>query len=68
MLGVLLPTAIAQAISADQAAAIAAQATGGRVLSVRLIQRGAPAYYVKVLLAGGRVRTVCVSANSGALC
>lgn len=56
----------AQAISADRAAAIAAGQTGGRVLNVRGMQRGGRfIYYVKVLVSGGRVRTVLIDGQTG---
>ena len=57
----------AASISSDRAAAIAREATGGRVLSVRLTGNGRPWYRVKVLTRSGRVRTVGVDARSGAL-
>ena len=54
---------LAQAeISADRAAAIARDATGGRVLKV---QRKGKVYQVRVLLDGERVRNVKVDARSG---
>lgn len=55
---------LAQALSADAAAGIAAQATGGRVLGVQL--NGA-VYVVRVLLPNGVVRDVNIDANSGAV-
>jgi uncharacterized membrane protein YkoI len=61
---------IAQAdvnIAPRQAASIARGATNGRVLSVKLSRSGNPFYRVKVLLAGGRVRTVLVDATTGQL-
>ena len=51
-------------ISADRAAAIAASATGGRVLKV---ERQGSVYKVRVLLDGQRVRNVSVDARTGAL-
>lgn len=56
--------ALAQAISADAAAGIAAQATGGRVLGVQL---SGPVYMVRVLLPDGVVRDVAIDANTGAV-
>jgi len=55
-------------IGANGAARVVRQATAGRILAVRRVRtdRG-PAYRVKVLLAGGRVRIVLVDAASGAL-
>lgn len=55
----------AVSISREQAAAIARDATGGRVLSVEL--QGGRTWRVKVLLDGKRVRTVRVDARSGAV-
>lgn len=49
-------------ISADRAAAIARNATGGRVLNV---QRQGAVYRVRVLLDGERVRNVTVDARTG---
>jgi uncharacterized membrane protein YkoI len=49
-------------ISRDQAAAIARDATAGRVLKVELKGN---TYHVKVLLAGERVRTVRIDARTG---
>jgi len=51
-------------ISADRAAAIAANATGGRVLKV---ERKGSVYKVRVLLEGQRVRNVSVDARTGKL-
>ncbi len=51
-------------IGEDAAAEQARRATGGRVLSVR---KGKRSYRVKVLLPGGRVRTVAVDSRSGRL-
>lgn len=47
-------------LSADEAAAIASRATGGRVLKV---QPGGSGYSVRVLLSNGQVRTVHVGAD-----
>jgi uncharacterized membrane protein YkoI len=63
------PLSLAQgglAISPDEAAALVRQSSGGRILGVRRIAtaRG-PAYRVKVLLDGGRVRVFVVDAGSG---
>ena len=56
------------AIGADQAAALARDATGGEVLGVRTVRRdGKPLYQVKVLLPGGRVRVVPIDAQTGRL-
>ena len=51
-------------ISRDQAAAIAREQTGGRVLRVQLQGKS---YRVKLLLSGERVKTVRVDADSGKL-
>ena len=56
-------TAQQNLISPKQAAAIAQQSTGGRVLSVDLA--GQRVYRVKVLLDNSRVRTIRVDARSG---
>jgi hypothetical protein len=47
-------------MSAEQAASIVQRAYGGRVVSVKPAGGG---YNVRVLLAGGRVKTVLVDAN-----
>lgn len=52
-------------VGADSAAAAVRRSTGGRVLSVDLSPNGRPTYRVKVLLPGGRVRSVRVDARSG---
>lgn len=52
-------------IGRDAAADTVRRATGGRVLSVRKGKRGT--YRVKVLLPGGRVRTVPVDGRTGRL-
>jgi uncharacterized membrane protein YkoI len=52
-------------ISRERAAAIAREATGGRVLSVDL--QGGRSWRVKVLLNGERVRTVTIDARTGAV-
>ena len=49
-------------VGPDQAAAVAAQATGGRVLSV---DRAGRAWRVKVVTGRGEVRVVMVDAASG---
>lgn len=49
-------------IGPDAAAATVREATGGRVLKVR---RGKGIYRVKVLLPGGRVRTISVHGQTG---
>jgi hypothetical protein len=56
-------------ISENAAAAAAARATGGRVLSVRRDSgnAGQPGYTVKVLMPDGRVRNVRVDGASGAV-
>jgi hypothetical protein len=63
------PLRLAQAtlsVSADQAAALVREASGGRILDVRLENRSrGPVYRVKVLLEGGRVRVYRVDAGSG---
>ena len=63
--GVLI---LAQAgdIGASAAASAASAASGGRVLGVKRKQSGARIIYrVKVLLPGGRVRTMSVNGQSG---
>jgi len=53
-------------IGPDAAAAKVRKATGGRVLGVRRGKgRGSPIYRVKVLLPGGRVRTIGVHGQTG---
>lgn len=53
-------------ISADRAAAIAAEATGGRVLSVdRQAGDDGVVYRVKVLMSDGRVRVIRIDGASG---
>jgi hypothetical protein len=56
----------APAMSADEAAALVRQSSGGRILGVRRVDtaRG-PAYHIKVLLDGGRVRVFVVDAGKG---
>jgi hypothetical protein len=54
------------AVSADEAAALVRSASGGRILGVRRINTPqGPAYRVRVLLDGGRVRVYLVDAGSG---
>ncbi len=54
--------------ASDRAAAIARSATGGKVLGVsRGGSRNKDIYRVKVLLRGGRVRSVLVDIRSGTL-
>jgi uncharacterized membrane protein YkoI len=56
------------AIGAEQAAAIARNATGGRVLGVRSIQRDdALVYEVKVLSKDGRVRIIRIDGRNGGI-
>lgn len=56
----------AATVSADEAAALVREATGGRILDVRLDGAARPPVYrVKVLLDGGRVRVYRVDANTG---
>lgn len=58
----------AAGISLQQAVRKVRRATGGRVLSAGPAEvDGRPAYRVKVLMPGGRVRVVLVDARSGAL-
>jgi uncharacterized membrane protein YkoI len=52
-------------IGPDQAAAIAAQAHGGRVLSVDRAGGPRPAWRVKLVTARGEVRVVLVDAATG---
>ncbi len=55
-------------IGANGAARAARRATGGRVLTVRRVRTdNGPAYRVKVLARGGRVRVLLVDATSGTL-
>jgi uncharacterized membrane protein YkoI len=57
-----------QAVDSNAAAAKVRAHTGGRVLGVRAADRnGRPAYQVKVLLSGGRVRAFWVDARTGQL-
>lgn len=52
--------------SADEAAAVAREATGGRVLGVQTERKGdALVYRVKVLLDDGRVQIITVDGDSG---
>ncbi|HJP04046.1 MAG: PepSY domain-containing protein [Gammaproteobacteria bacterium] len=53
-----------ESISRDEAASIAKEATGGRILSV---ERKGNSYRVKVLLKRERVRTVRIDARTGKL-
>ena len=53
---------VAKSISSDRAAAIARDATGGRVLKVK---RKNGVYQVRVLLDGERVKNVKVDARTG---
>jgi uncharacterized membrane protein YkoI len=63
-----LSAAFAHAVDRNQAAAVAQQATGGRVLAVESGARnGDPVFLVRVLTPGGEVRVVVVDARSGAL-
>lgn len=56
------------AVDEDRAAALAREATGGKVLSVRYSEAApGPAFLVKVLLQDGRVTVVTVDASTGAL-
>ncbi len=62
-----LVQAPAAKISRDEAAAIARDATGGRVLKVDYVGGGRPVYRVKVLVAAERVRVLRIDATSGRL-
>jgi uncharacterized membrane protein YkoI len=63
---VLLLAQAAGAVSADQAAALVRDASGGRILDVRLDEAAEPPVYrVKVLVDGGRVRVYRVDASTG---
>ena len=54
------------AVSRDDAAAIAQQQTGGRVLAVeRMDAGGRPAWRVKVVTPNGEVRVVVIDAATG---
>lgn len=55
----------AEGIGPGAAAAIAREQVGGRVLRVRPRRPGADRYHVKILLPGGRVRTVVVDGRTG---
>ncbi|MDQ2695767.1 MAG: peptidase [Pseudomonadota bacterium] len=58
--------AAAAVSSADEAAAVARDATGGRVLAVQTERRGdVLVYRVKVLLGDGRVQIITVDGGSG---
>jgi uncharacterized membrane protein YkoI len=59
------PKFVEISISPREAAAIAASATGGRVLDVRFQGGNRPRYRVRILLRGERVRTVTVDAVTG---
>ncbi len=54
-----------EGLGPGEAAAIAREHAGGRVLRVRPRRPGAEAYQVKILLPGGRVRTVVVDGRTG---
>jgi len=55
-------------VGQDQAAAIARQATGGRVLGVRSSRRqGIPVHNVKILLSEGRVYVIRIDGRTGAI-
>ncbi len=65
---IALAAPLAFAIDRDEAAAAAAQATGGRVLAVEASSRnGDPVFLVRVLTPSGEVRIVVVDARTGAL-
>lgn len=62
----LLAQTVPGGASADEAAALVREASGGRILGVRRVKTAhGPAYHVKVLLAGGRVRVYVVDVSSG---
>lgn len=64
----LLLSAQGAVISESAAAASAQRAVKGRVLSVQLADAGGqPIYRVKILTDEGRVRTVVINAQSGAV-
>ncbi|OIN93311.1 MAG: peptidase [Comamonadaceae bacterium CG1_02_60_18] len=53
-------------VSRDQAAAIASQATGGRVLSIERIQRDGQTFWrVKLLTPQGEVKVLWIDTASG---
>ncbi|MCW5648583.1 MAG: PepSY domain-containing protein [Ramlibacter sp.] len=53
-------------VGRDEAAAVARQVTGGRVLSVDRARAGdRPAWRVKLVTAGGEVRVVLIDAATG---
>lgn len=55
---------VAEAVTSGSAASIAAQATGGKVLSV---ENAGNVFLVKVLLGNGQVKIVRVDAATGAI-
>ena len=58
----------AASVAPEQAASIARDTTGGRVLDVRPLSTETPlAYEVRLLINPGRVRTVVVEGDSGRL-
>lgn len=66
--GAIIRVARQQAVDSNAAAATVRAHTGGRVLGVRAADRnGRPAYQVKVLLPGGRVRAFWVDGRTGQL-
>lgn len=53
-------------VSRDQAAAVAQQASGARVLAVEMTERGGrPVWRVKVLSIRGEVKVILIDAASG---
>jgi len=61
-----LGTAVWADVSRDQAAAVAQQVSGARVLSVEKAERGGRAVWrVKVLSARGEVKVILIDAASG---
>lgn len=56
---------VQRGLSRDQAAAIARQRTGGRVLAVSRQKRGKKVVYFVKVYVNGQVRTVAVDGHSG---
>ncbi len=58
---------VAPEIGPDEAAAMVRSRTGGKVLSVRTVQRGGRLVYRVKVLKGGHVRIYAVDARSGSI-
>ena len=61
IIGMLSSSLYAQAMTAEQAAELARQKTGGKVLKVE--QQNPHLYYVKVLMPQGQVRHITIKAE-----